>query len=214
MVQMIEMGGPHVATASEDKHSDIRTRGMTTKFRMFAIDVLERMAELMHDSPHVCFPVITDDEQGNKVGRLFIGGPLPGEDETVRPKVTIEPYSMEFVQEGLMQKRMQDVFAMILNTAPMVPQMPFVKWRNLFDDAFRASNIPNGSSRYFDFEMLQNAIGPAATQVTNPGDDNAAQQQAPAAPAPMGGPGQSQASNSTRQQQLTSNVMQTQGMAQ
>jgi hypothetical protein len=99
---------------------------------------------------------------------------------------------------------------MIQSAAPMIPQMPWVKWRNLLDDAFRASNIPNGSSRYIDFDMLTQVVGMAATQPTKPGDDNAPNQ----APGMMGAPGQGVAANATRQEQLTQNVMQPQGIMQ
>jgi hypothetical protein len=205
-----QTGGGKTATevATADKHSDIRSKSIHVKFKMFVVDILDRMVELMHDSPHVCFPVTTDDESGNKVSRLFIGGPLPGEDEQGRPSVTIEPYSMEYVPEGLQQKRVQDAFLMIQSAAPMIPQMPWVKWRNLLDDAFRASNIPNGSSRYIDFDMLTQVVGMAATQPTKPGDDNAPNQ----APGMMGTPGQGMTANATRQEQLSQNVMQPRGI--
>ena len=57
-------------------------------------------------------------------------------------ELDIEPYSMERTSEGNHQRRIMEMFQLIMNTAPMVPQMPYINWKDLFSKLGDALNIP------------------------------------------------------------------------
>lgn len=154
------------ATATEtnlaQQSSDVRTRFGRRMFQASVVKVLEAAAYLMHESNAVRFFVkVPDPATGQTVPRLFVGGPQPGmefmrfEDLEFR----IQPYSMEYVDESVKQRRMQMAGELVLNALPAAMQFPFFKVREYLDDAFNVLNIPDAGRRYIDFAMLDQMRG-------------------------------------------------------
>lgn len=176
-----------VATAA--KANDIRTRFMQAQFRGSVVDFLERFTQLMYDTPDVMFPITcTDEASGEAYRKLFIGGVMPGQPKAGYEmlNVEIEPYSMEYTDQAALQARAMTAFEIVTKTAPMIPQLPYVKWRPLLDDLFRPLNIKQGASRYIDFAML----GMAALMSVNPPQPGAAPQGGGRQPQPSPGHGE------------------------
>ena len=49
---------------------------------------------------------------------------------------------MERTSEGTHQRKVMEMFQLIMNTAPMVPQMPYINWKDLYNKLGDALNIP------------------------------------------------------------------------
>lgn len=58
-------------------------------------------------------------------------------------ELEIEPYSMERTTEGTHQRRTMEMFNMITSTASLIPQLPFVNWKELYHRMGDAFNIPD-----------------------------------------------------------------------
>ena len=61
---------------------------------------------------------------------------------------------MERTTEGTHQKRAFEMFQMVTQTAPMIPQMPFVDWESVFKKVGDAINVPELSS-LIDYDMAR-----------------------------------------------------------
>lgn len=161
------------ATAAENNlaavATDSRRKFMKSQFGKSAIVPLKTAAWYMAKSNNVAFNVpvpaslLAEGEEaegmigGNTdemVDGVFLGGPQDGEDFDFNDlEVEIKPYSMELVDEAQIRRDMQNTFALVIQTAPMIPQMPWVNWKSLFDDMFEAINAKDGR-KYFDWDML------------------------------------------------------------
>lgn len=156
------------ATATEtnlaQQSSDVRTRFARRMFQACVVKVLENAAYLMHESNSVRFFVkVVDPVSGMTVPKLFVGGPQPGM-EFMRfddLMFKIQPYSMEYVDESVKQRRMQMAGELVLNTLPAALQFPFFKVKEYLDDAFNALNIPDAGRRYIDYQLLDQMRGMA-----------------------------------------------------
>lgn len=173
------------ATATEAKlaaaASSGRVRWMQERVREGVCEVLEKAAWLMFNSDSVVFPLKIEDTErllftgldqaaiGANPFRLepstvkegvFYGGVQPGQEDAnfADLELEIEPYSMEEVNEVVLQKRMQDAFTLITNAAPMIMQIPFVNWPALLDDYFQVLNIPDGR-KYINWDMVSQLMG-------------------------------------------------------
>ncbi len=58
-------------------------------------------------------------------------------------ELEIEPYSMERTTEGTHQRRTMEMFNLITSTAPLIPQLPFVNWKELYHRIGDAFNVPD-----------------------------------------------------------------------
>lgn len=162
------------ATAAENNlaahAADIRRKFMQRNFRQDVVLTLETAAWFMCNSDNVVFPLalpssVLDGEDGDQddVGEmedaLFLGGIQPGQEDFNWHdlEITIEPYSMEMVDQEALQKRIQTAFALVLQAAPIMPQINYVNWKSLLDDLFEAINIKDGR-KYINFERLEQMI--------------------------------------------------------
>ncbi len=169
------------ATATESKlaaaASSGRVQSMKDKIRDSVIQILENAAYLMFESKNVVFPVSQEKSEKmvfNGIGTetpfsmededdedlLFFGGKQDGQDDFSfwDLELEIEPYSMEQVNEAVLQKRMETAFMLVTKAAPMMIQYPFINWPDLFDDYFQQLNISDGR-KYVNFEMLMQMLG-------------------------------------------------------
>lgn len=151
--------------------------------------VYSRLLSLMRKSRQVRRSlVIGGGDDGEKVGGMFIGGGDPhGLNSETDSEVKIEPYSMEYTSEGMLQRRAMQVTEIITNTAPIARQFPEWNWSKVIDDQMNALNVSGGGERYLDSEMLMMFQG-AMTGAVPPGASGA-----PVMGDPAGGPVDEQA---------------------
>lgn len=99
--------------------------------------------------------VISDPISGERSSALYVGGGRPGGlDQSDEPDVQIEPYSMEYTSEGLIQRRAIQNLEMVLKVAPVARQFPEYDWERMLDDHFNAMNQVGGGSRYINAKLL------------------------------------------------------------
>jgi hypothetical protein len=128
------------------------------------------------ETPHVG---MTKDPQTGQLMQAVLPPQDPGAYQ--RLNIHIEPYSMEMVDQGMLQRRMQFAVTTVLAAAPVLQQFPFIKGRNLFNDMFEALNVKGGGDKYIDFAILgqsqQAAIAMQAMGVAQEQQGMAQQQQ-------------------------------------
>lgn len=94
-------------------------------------------------------------------------------------ELEIEPYSMERVDEALLQRRSMQVFQVITGALPLIAQYPQLKWEELIDMIGQPMNLPNLAEQTLGRAWLSQ-LRAQADGLINPG----------MAPAPgMGAPG-------------------------
>jgi len=157
----IGSGTTATAVATAKAASDIRIRKMQSKFRKFVIECLQAMAELMWEHPDVKMPVLVEDSNtGETIPHWFVGGTFPGQDENgwERLEIVIEPYSMEPVDEALLQKRVQEFVAFAMQITQSAAVMPWMRLENILDDVGQTLNMRGSGRRYVDVGMLRQLI--------------------------------------------------------
>lgn len=76
--------------------------------------------------------------------------------------IDLDIYSMERTNEGLLQRRMIELFNIITQIAQVMPQTPFVNWRKIINDIGLALNMPD-ANEYIDEQMLAQMVGQQET---------------------------------------------------
>jgi len=148
-----------VAEASAGE--DTRTKFLQSRFRGSVVDTLMIVAAHLWESSSVRFDVnYNDPATGEEVRELFIGGDpgIPGITHVpfsrLKASVSIEPYSMEMIDQGVLQRRSQTAMQMTLAVLAAARQFPELKVREVLNDQYEALNIPDGASRYVDMGIL------------------------------------------------------------
>jgi hypothetical protein len=158
------------ATAEEihtaQANRNVRIRKAQSRFRSCVVDALRVVLFHLWHNPRVVFPVqITDEKTGQAFVGEFRGGPGPDGDplsyEALR--VEIEPYSMEAVDQAVLQMRMEKAVVQVMGSAQNMVMQPWIRWRQLVDDQFEVLNIKGGGGRYINWDMLT-----MAQQMSNP----------------------------------------------
>lgn len=135
--------------------------------------MLRTAAWYMYHDDRVVFSLGSEEaQQLGMSAPMFVGGSL---DEQMGGmsfddlELEIDPYSMERVDEGLMQKRAMEFFGLVTQAAGMIPQAPFVDWKALFDMVGDANNYRSASD-VLDVDMIRKMAGapPMQTRATRP----------------------------------------------
>ena len=101
---------------------------------------------------------VRDPNSGMDVPKLFLGGRFP-DDGPARGEdfgVSIEPYSMQRVNEALLQQRMTEFMNSLVAWAPLMPQMPWIDWPALLRTYAESINVKN-ADEFVRWQLLQMA---------------------------------------------------------
>lgn len=198
------------ATAEEihttQANRNLRIRFAQSRFRSSVIECLRVVLYHLWNNPNVRFPVRSVDETtGDAMVGEFQGGPDPTSQQE-QPSVDslsieIEPYTMEAVDQAVLQARMQRAGDLIFNVSQVMVAQPWMRWRKIIDDQFETLNIKGGGARYIDFDMLSRAQQLANPVLFGLVDPMAAGTQAPEEPRPKRSTPGSQASTDARASQ-------------
>lgn len=160
------------ATATEVNEAsagqDTRVRFMQDRFREHVAEVLNAAAWFMFESHSIVFPVPQikaakavfewqkEEDDTEQEDGIFLGGKQPGQEDFTFSdlELEIQPYSMEMVDQVILQRRMQTAFQVLMSAAPMIVQAPYLNWPAILDDYFEALNIPDGR-KYVDWKKLE-----------------------------------------------------------
>lgn len=153
-----------------------RVKFMQRRVQRWVKSILNGVGWLMYHSDSIVFPIPIEEAESlvfngfqaavagqpmfsgrekNVQEAVFYGGVQPGQEDWsyFDLELEIEPYSMEQVNEAVLQKRMETAMAVITNVAQAITAMPWVNWPDLLDDYFNTLNIPDGR-KYINFEVL------------------------------------------------------------
>lgn len=127
------------AESSATKHAFVKQQ-----FEDGVRDTLMKVAEHMYYDDQIVFPLGEEAlkdfpdmmEPGFQGGMHMDGSGLTFEDL----ELEIDPYSMPFMTDGLMQQRLMGQVELIGNLAPIMPQTPWVKWDKVLGMAGDAFN--------------------------------------------------------------------------
>jgi len=135
------------ATATENAIADssmtARVSYITDTFRAAVASVLRDVGWFLYHDDAVVIPV--GDRAGQAMGMfdpMFLGGQHEWEsglrfDDL---ELDIEPYSMQRVDQGLLQSNLMQLLSIVTQVAPLMPQMPYVNWKSLLEKAGDALN--------------------------------------------------------------------------
>jgi len=100
---------------------------------------------------------IIDPDTGQKTQSLFRGGPEPGREHLRYADLhaTIAPYSMEYVEDAVLQRRVQTAIAGVVQVLDASVAHPELKTRRIINDLMESINIRDGGARYVDFAVLE-----------------------------------------------------------
>jgi hypothetical protein len=91
----------------------------------------------------------------------YSGGPWPGQDlaRFEHLKLSIDPYSMEWVNEGVKQRQMAEVFDRVLLVGAQAPQLMMngLDVSRMLDDLGETVNMKGLGKRYLNPAMTQQA---------------------------------------------------------
>lgn len=142
------------------QYANVRTRYAQSIFRECVCDILENAAYIMYTDERVAFFMSVEGPQG-PMTVAYSGGQWPGQ-EVARfehLQLSIDPYSMEWVSEGVKQRQMVEVFDRVVNVGMAAPQLMMngVDVTKLLDDLGETINMKNLGSRYINPALTQQA---------------------------------------------------------
>lgn len=160
--------GTATANAIADEASSVRVGYIKSRFGEAIRQVFEMAADLMLKDDRVVFGL--GDDAAKDLGMkepYFFGGPVdiidPMTGENLGPPsvddldISIEPYSMDQLGQGIVRQQMMESLQMLLAIAPQIPTMPYVKWKDVFNKIGDVNNDQDWSNM-IDLDMAA-AVG-------------------------------------------------------
>ena len=158
--------------------TDTRLKYAQNVFRDRVGEVLTKMAAMM-DDPNVAFP-LPDDENGS--GRTFVGEPMPAGLWQKRARVEVEPYSMEYVNQGMLRAQLEEAQKAVIGMVQARRAMPELQAQKMVDDLLATLNVPRAANRYVNWPLQDAMIGMQAAAVQSQGMQAPPQGQPPQVP--------------------------------
>ncbi len=138
--------GTATEVAVADEAASARMDFIKEQITDAAVEVLEKVAYYMYHDDRTIFPL--GEEAAQELGMQepwFMGGDFEdGSGATFEDlELEIEPYSMERTTEVMQQRRMTEIMNFIMNVAPIIPQAPYVRWKEVLNKFGENMNIAN-----------------------------------------------------------------------
>jgi hypothetical protein len=172
----VEGQGTATEVAVANEASTARMAFLKQQFTDFTQKVLSTVAWYMYHDDRVVFPLGTDtaDEMGMEPtqgpdGKLyppepwFYGGSFDVDSGATFQalELEIEPYSMERTSEGVVMQRTMQAFELIMQSAPVMPQVDWVDWDELIEKMGEAMNMPD-LGRLINMDRVREVTGAMA----------------------------------------------------
>ncbi len=126
-----------------------RVEYLRARIRRACKDSLYVIGWFMFNTTGIIIPVtVKDPISGIETEGLFFGGPVDGvqagtwEDYDLE----IEPYSMGRTSEATTQRRAMDWANFLVTMAPMIPQLPYIRWQEVIRMVGEAMNQDNAET--------------------------------------------------------------------
>jgi hypothetical protein len=138
--------GTATEVAVADEAASARMDFIKEQFADSVEELLTKVAYYMYHDDRTVFPL--GQEAANELGMVepwFLGGDFEkGSGATFEDlELEIEPYSMERTTEVMQQRRMTEIMNFIMNVAPMIPQAPYVRWKEVLNKFGENMNMSN-----------------------------------------------------------------------
>jgi hypothetical protein len=158
------------ATAAEiaNASSDLRVSGMKDRFVDSTISVYRKIAwYFFNDDSIGQIEMSISSPTGEPKEGVFIAGRMQGgafvRNTYIPPPppmdftdliLEIDPRSLSAQNDALEQKRAVDTLMLIMQLAPIIPQVPWVNWRHLLDSYGQAFNLPDFSAAVLNDQFM------------------------------------------------------------
>lgn len=139
---------PEIANTFVPRPKDLPPPDMAEPLAKAAGVSVFEMRQLLEHQPEVIFAGGESDQLITEIDESYAGG---GVAYVVRPnlkgsrfedyELEIEPYSMERVDESLLQRRAMQVFQVVTSSLPLIQQFPDVDWEGMLDMIGEPMNI-------------------------------------------------------------------------
>lgn len=147
------------ATAESIAQSGLAARlaHIQKRYRKGVTNVFRSAAYLMWHGEDMVFDDLGPEAAKNGI-KGWIGGSSDGDPDEgqIIPRIRIEPYSLEHTSQAILQRRLQEAFQMMGQTAPAFLQAPFMPWKQLLDRLFESMNMGEVE---IDEQLLQQMAG-------------------------------------------------------
>lgn len=115
------------------------------KFTDATQQVLSTAAWFLYHDDRINFPL--GEEAAEDFGMIepwFTGGSYHSDSGARYDdlELDIEPYSMERMNEALARAQYSDLVQMVVDVAPMIPEIPWIDWKKLFEKGGQVHNDP------------------------------------------------------------------------
>lgn len=144
-----------------DKGSEISLAGMKAQFHRGVKRALKTAAYYMHYGEGVSVSIgraMPGADIGAGLGEQerFVGGVMSGMEnfEFSDMVIDLEPYTIGYIDQSLLQRRMNEAIDRFLKAAPNIESLPFIKWADVFRTMFEPYNI-DGADEWINWDMLQ-----------------------------------------------------------
>lgn len=162
LTQTIRGNAGQSDTATEaslmDSAFNQRIEYLKARVRRSMTTTLNAVGWFLFHTTGIVIPVnMTDEATGVEMEGLFFGGPTQGQEAGTWEdyEIRIEPMSMQRVNEAVLQRRMMDFFNLVMTTAPLMPQMQWVRWMSMLRAMGDVMNIPASQvDSFFNAEVL------------------------------------------------------------
>ena len=129
--------------------STIRMAFMKREFSDAVQRVLSTVAWFLYHDDRVVMPLGQEAQQELGVEEPWlVGGDHDPEGNSSFDdlELEIDAYSMERTTEGTHQRRTMEMYNVVLQSAPMIPQMPYLNWKEIYSRLGDALNQPDLST--------------------------------------------------------------------
>jgi hypothetical protein len=136
--------GTATEQAMAGQSADSRVAFVQQQFNESVAQVAETYAWYNYHDDRVVIPLgpdmtIEGEELEFQGGEFDLGSDATFEDL----ELEVEPYSMERTTETTQQRRNAEMLNIVTQVAPMIPQMPWVKWDLVLRNLGQSMNVPN-----------------------------------------------------------------------
>ncbi len=137
--------GTATENAIADEASESRVGFIRHQFQDSTRRVLQSVAWYLYHDDRVEFPLGAEAAEEMQMQEPWFKGGDEAEGSGASfddLELEIEPYSMERTSEGLQQRRTMEMVQLVSDIAPLMPQTPWVDWKQIFKHLGDSMNFP------------------------------------------------------------------------
>lgn len=142
---------------------DVRLKYAQNRFKEDVSIMLGKMADPLYNNKSIAFPCMIEPEGGGDPTRgTFMGGQVQPPDPQYpwRPSlmVEIEPYSMEYVNQGQLREQMIAYQQQVVELLQAQMTLPMMNGRAMLNDLGQTMNMPRSADRYANWQMMMQIL--------------------------------------------------------